>query len=87
MTEVNDSNPLSRFQTYDVKHIVVGFRFSEDACTLNIGADIGKIGTIIDGDKMKETNCKRSGYRYNQRTPRPYVCSIRSRNLLELLFT
>ena len=58
MTEVNDSNPLSRFQTYDVKHIVVGFRFSEDACTLNIGADIGKSGTIIDGDKMKETNCK-----------------------------
>lgn len=58
MTEVNDSNPLSRFQSYDVKHVVVGFRFSEDACTLNIGADIGKSGTIIDGEKMKETNCK-----------------------------
>ena len=58
MTEVNDSNPLSRFQSYDVKHVVVGFRFSEDACTLNIGADIGKSGTIIDGKKMKETNCK-----------------------------
>lgn len=58
MTEVNDSNPLSRFQSYDIKHIVVGFRYSEDACTFNIGADVGQTGTIIDGEKMRETNCK-----------------------------
>ncbi len=58
MTEVNDLNPLSRFQTYDIKHIIVGFRYSEDACTFNIGQDVGRTGTVIDSEKMKDTACK-----------------------------
>lgn len=44
-----DLNPLSKYQSYTVKHIIVGFRYSEDACTFDIGADVGVTGTAIKG--------------------------------------
>lgn len=41
-------NPLSEFQSYTVKHVIVGFKFSEDACTFDITGDVGVSGTEID---------------------------------------
>lgn len=63
--EPEELNPLSKYQSYDIKHVIVGFRYSEDACTFNITGDIGKAGTVI-GDKpedvrVRQTNCKGPG--------------------------
>lgn len=53
---IEDQNPLSRFHSYEIKHIIVGFRYSEDACTFNITGDIG-----ISGDVVSGTACKGPG--------------------------
>lgn len=53
MTEVNRLNPLSKFQTYQIKHVVIGFRYSEDACTYEIGSDVGKCGSVVEGPACK----------------------------------
>ena len=42
--EIIDLNPLNRFKSYQLKHIIMGFRFSEDACTFDITGDVGPIG-------------------------------------------
>ncbi len=43
----NPLNPLTKYNTYQVKHVVVGFRYSEDACKFNITGNIGVCGTIV----------------------------------------
>lgn len=53
-----EQNPLNRFKHYTVKHVVVGFRFSEDACSFDIGGNIGPSGTVISEELMASTNCK-----------------------------
>lgn len=48
-----DQNPLSRFRTYDAKHVIVGFRFSEDACTFDIKGNVGITGSSVTGPTCK----------------------------------
>lgn len=54
-------NPLSKYQTYDIKHVIVGFRFSEDACSFDITGNMGRTGTVISSELMRQTNCKGPG--------------------------
>ena len=60
--EIIDLNPLNRFKSYQLKHIIMGFRFSEDACTFDITGDVGPIGTVVGENpnypKVASTNCK-----------------------------
>lgn len=51
-----EQNPLSRFQSYDIKHVIIGFRFSEDACSFEIKGDVGVTGSTVTGP-----NCKGPG--------------------------
>ncbi|BBA65468.1 predicted ORF [Xanthomonas phage XacN1] len=51
-----EQNPLSRFQSYDIKHVIIGFRFSEDACMFDIKGDVGVTGSTVTGP-----NCKGPG--------------------------
>lgn len=57
-----EQNPLTKYQSYDIKHVIVGFRYSEDACTFNITGDLGVSGTLLgatSGDRrMENTKCK-----------------------------
>lgn len=48
-----EQNPLSRFQSYDIKHILIGFRFSEDACAFDIKGDVGVTGSTVTGPACK----------------------------------
>jgi hypothetical protein len=65
MIDPLSQNPLNKFQSYQVKHVIVGFRFGEDACTFNITGNIGKCGTIVGGTpndrNVAETRCKGPG--------------------------
>lgn len=48
-----EQNPLSKFRTYDIKHVIVGFRFSEDACTYEINGEVGVTGSTVTGPACK----------------------------------
>lgn len=50
---VEDQNPLAKFQSYTVKHVIIGFRFSEDACTYEINGDVGPTGSTVTGPACK----------------------------------
>lgn len=47
-------NPLTRFHTYHVKHVIVGFKYTEDACNFDITGKIGPVGTVLG--KKTEVN-------------------------------
>lgn len=40
-------NPLSKYRSYVVKHVIVGFKYTEDACKFNITGDVGPCGTVV----------------------------------------
>lgn len=40
-------NPLSRFRSYVIKHVIVGFKYTEDACKFEITGDIGPSGSFV----------------------------------------
>ncbi len=49
-----EQSPLTRYKSYAVKHVIVGFKFSEDACTYNITGDkTGITGTVITEEQVK----------------------------------
>lgn len=48
-----EQNPLSKFNSYTIKHIIIGFRFSEDACTFEIKGDVGITGSTVTGPTCK----------------------------------
>lgn len=62
MIDPSEQNPLKRFKTYQVKHIIMGFRFSEDACTFDIKGNVGVTGTVIgatpNDTAVAGTKCK-----------------------------
>jgi len=55
--EPQQQNPLNQFKSYTAKHVIVGFRFSEDACSVNITGDIGVSGTVLPETRTSEGNC------------------------------
>lgn len=62
MIEPSQQNPLAKLKTYQVKHVLMGFRFSEDACTFDIKGNVGPAGTVIGANPndplVAGTKCK-----------------------------
>lgn len=65
MIDPSEQNPLARFKTYQVKHVIMGFRFSEDACTFDIKGNVGVAGTLVgetpNDPAVSGTKCKGPG--------------------------
>lgn len=58
-------NPLTRYQTYELKHVIIGFRYSEDACTFDIKGNVGVCGSVVGASTndptVSQTRCRGPG--------------------------